>query len=191
MNSLSQLQSRYLALGLFVVAVSIAVAAMCWPWLATHSAQAAELEHKQRQIAVYRGLAASEGSMQQQLTALQRRNPAAGFYVTGDTPALASARMQQYVRQVVDQNGGELISTQVAASDESTGNVTRLSVHLRADIGALPQILYMLESGKPLLVLDDMTISARLVRAVSAGSPPRVSLDMNFDVTGYLQEDAG
>lgn len=191
MNTLSKYQSRYLALGLFVVAVSLVVAAMCWPWLATHASQAAELEHKQRQIAVYSGLAASEGSMQQQLTSLQRRNPAAGFYVTGETPALASARMQQYVRQVVDQNGGELISTQVKGGDEGTENSTSLSVHLRTDMGSLPQILYMLESGKPLLFLDNMTISARLVRATSAGSPPRVSLDMNFDVTGYLQEEAG
>jgi general secretion pathway protein M len=190
-NTMTRQQSRFLALGMFVVSVALLFAALAWPWYAAFASQAAEIEHKEQQIAVYRSLVASEASMRQQLGILQRRNPAAGFFVTGDTPALASAGIQQYVKQIVDQSGGELISTQVVGGEDDEANSTKLSVHLRTDMSSLPQILYRLESGKPLLFLDELTISARLVRSAGAGAPPRVSLDLNFEVTGFLRESEG
>lgn len=191
MTTMTPVQSRYLALGLFVVVASVVIAVFSWPWMATYSTQQAELEHKQKQIGIYRQLSASEGAMKQELTLLQRRNPTAAFYVAGETQALASARMQQYVKQIVDQQGGELISTQVVKKDDDgVGNKARLNVHLRSDMGSSSRILYMLESGKPLLFLDNLSISARLVRGTTVGAAPLVSLDMSFDVTGYLQEGA-
>jgi general secretion pathway protein M len=99
--------------------------------------------------------------------------------------------MRQFVKQVVDRNGGELISTQIVQQDEEGAqNSARLRVHLRTDLNASAQILYLLESGKPLLFLDKLTISSRLVRGAAKAGSPQVSLDMNFDVTGFLQEGA-
>ena len=190
MTALTPMQSRYLALGILVVVVSLAAAALCYPWVATYTAQAAELDHKERQIRVYRDLAANQNALQEELQQVQRRNPAAAYFVTGETPALASASMQQYVRQIIDQQGGELISTQVVEKGDDTQGSTGLNVHLRADMSTSTRILYMLESGKPLLFIDNLTISARLVRGTSVGDAPRVSLDMNFDVTGYVGEGA-
>ena len=52
MSNLTPLQSRYLALGLFVLAVSVVVAALSWPWYSAYAGQVADLEHKERQISV-------------------------------------------------------------------------------------------------------------------------------------------
>ena len=188
--SLTPVQSRYLALGILVMAVSLAAAALCYPWIATYASQAAELEHKQRQIGVYRNLAANQAALQQELTQVQRRNPAAAYFVTGETPALASAGMQQYVRNIVDQQGGELISTQVIDTNSDSENSTGLNVHLRAYMGSSSGSQYMLDSGKPLLFIDNLALSARLFRGTTVGDAPLFSLDLKFKVTGYFGEGA-
>ena len=185
------IRSRYMALALLVFALIAVVGALSQPFVSLHSSQAAAIEIKQEQIAQYQNLAGSQQSLQQELAQLQRRNPAAAYYVQGETPALAAARMRQFVKQVVDRNGGELISTQIVQQDEEGAeNSARLRVHLRTDLNASAQILYLLESGKPLLFLDKLTISSRLVRGRAKAGSPQVSLDMNFDVTGFLQEGA-
>ncbi len=189
MITMTERQSRYTALALLIIVVVGLLAALSYPWVAAYTSQAVEIEDKQREIAAYRRLAGSEDTMQQELAALKRRNPAAGYFVNGETRALAAAKMQQYLKQIVDQNGGELISTQIVQQDESEGSAT-LRVFLRTGADASPQILYLLESGRPLLFIDKLTISARLARGSTPGATPLVSLDMNFDVTGYFQEGA-
>lgn len=183
-------RSRLLALGLLLVAVIIVLAAILYPWMSAHAVQAAEIRHMQKQLQVYRSLSEGHASMQQELSSLQRRNPSSVYYVSGETPALASASMQKYIKQIVDQQGGELISTQAVKDEGSDGPANiRLKVNLRSDMNASSRILYQLESGRPLLFTDNVTISARLVRGASAGDSPRISLDTSFDVTGYLAED--
>ena len=183
--------SRYTALVLLVLVLIAVLAAFNFPIVSLYLSQATAIEEKHTQIARYQALADSQEALTQELAQLQRRNPAAAYYVQGETPALAAARMQQFVKQVVGQNGGELISTQILQQDdEESANSASLRVHLRTDMAASSRILYLLESGKPLLFLDNLTISARLARGKVSNVSPRVSLDMNFDVTGYLREGA-
>ena len=191
MIALSKLQSRYAALLILVMAAVIAVGSLCYPLVSLYSSQAAALQSKQSQVVRYRQLANGQNSLQQELAQLQRRSPAAAYFVAGETAALASARMQQYLKQIVERNGGELISTQILQPDESSaGNQTSLKVSLRTNMEKSPQILYALESGRPLLFIDNLVISARRVRGATAGAAPQVSLEMSFDLIGYVQEGA-
>lgn len=186
---MSTTQSRYLALLLLLFVVASFVSLLIFPYVSAYSAQAGEIDRKQRQITTYEQLAASEDALQQELALLKRSNPAAAYFVDGETPALASARMQQYVKQIIERNGGELISTQIVQQETaSDASSTTLNVTLRTDVNASSQILYLLESGKPLLFLDKVTISTRLVRGTGTTATPQIALDMSFDVTGYLRE---
>ena len=191
MIALTKVQSRILALALLILVLGTALWLMVYPMVSLHLAQSDEMARKEIQIAGYEKLAESQETLQEELASLRRRNPAATYYVAGDTPALASAKMQQYLKQVVERNGGELISTQIVNSDEeSEASSSSLKVHLRADVDAAAQIVYVLESGRPLLFIDDLSVSARRVRGTTAGAPPLISLDLNFELTGYLQEGA-
>ena len=49
-------------------------------------------------------------------------------------------------------------------------------------------ILHGLESGKPMLFIDNLVVSARPVRAKTVGEPPNVELDLQFELNGYIQE---
>lgn len=188
---MSKAQSRIAALGLLFVALGGLLWLFSYPLISVQLAQADEIERKGRQIARYRLLADGQEALQAELALLRRRSPAATYYVAGDTPALASAKMQQYLKQVVERNGGELISTQiVTTNDESETASSSLKVHLRANIESTTQIVYQLESGRPLLFIDDLAISARRARGTTAGAPPIISLDLSFELTGYSREGA-
>lgn len=191
MMALSKLQSRYAALLLLLLMAAASTWLLCYPLVSVYVSQSQLIERKENQLVRFRQLAENQESLDQELALLKRRSPTAAYYVAGETPALASARMQQYLKQIVERNGGELISTQILSQDDTdAANSTSLKVRLTANLNASWQILYALESGRPMLFLDNLVISARRVRGTSVDAAPIVSLDLNFDVTGYLQEGA-
>ena len=152
---ISTLHSRYAALFLLLLGASSSIWLLCYPLVSLQSSQSENIQRKENQVARYRQLAESQGSLQQELAQLKRSSPGATYYVAGETPALASARMQQYLKQIVERNGGELISTQILSQkDPDSANSTSLKVHLTAGLNASWQILYALESGRPMLFLD-------------------------------------
>jgi general secretion pathway protein M len=191
MIKMTTVQSRYAALSLLVLVTVAILWMLFYPLVSLHGSQAFNVQRKENQISRYQQIADSQESLEEELALLKRRSPAAAYYVAGETSALASARMQQYLKQIVQKNGGELISTQILTEEDAeSADSTSLRVHLRADLNASWQILYALESGRPMLFLDDIIISARPVRARKPTDMPTISLDLNFDVTGYLQEGA-
>ena len=191
MIGMTKTQSRYAALSLLVVGTIAVVGLLCYPLVSLHVSQSTLIERKESQIGRYRQVSENQESLEQELALLKRRSPAASYYVAGETLALASARMQQYLKQVVQRNDGELISTQILKEDEpESAGSTSLRVHLRAELESSWQIIYDLESGRPLLFLDNVVISARPVRGKKPTDAPIISLDLNFEVTGYLREGA-
>ena len=99
--------------------------------------------------------------------------------------------MQKYLKGIVTRNGAEVISTQIATSDDDAENDRiSLKVHLRADIRAAMVILHALESGRPMLFVDDLAISARAVRGQTPNDPPTVQLDLQFEIGGYAESQS-
>jgi general secretion pathway protein M len=191
MMTLSKHQSRYAALLLLLLGILLVAWLLSYPLVSLYSSQVAIIQQKENRVARDRQLVESQELLRQELEQLKSRNPGAAYYVAGETPALASARMQQYLKQIVERNGGELISTQILPKKESQGvDSTSLKVHLTADLNASWQILYALESGRPMMFLDSLVISARPERRRSLEEAPAISLDINFHMTGYLKEGA-
>jgi len=186
---MTKLQSRLAAVCLLLVVTAALGWVLCFPLVSLYLSQAGAIQQKEQQIDRYQYLASNQAALENELASLRRRSPAASYYVAGETQALASARMQQYLKQIVERNGSELISTQIVdKAGTENDRSSRLKVHLRSEMGEAAKILYLLESGRPLLFIDDLVISARRVRSTSGGATPSVSLDLNFELTGYLQE---
>ncbi len=107
MKAMTKTQSRYVALSLLVLATIAVIWLLCYPLVSFYVSQSTIIERKESQIARYRQVSESQESLQQELAVLKRRSPAATYYVAGETPALASAKMQQYLKQIVERNGGD------------------------------------------------------------------------------------
>lgn len=178
--------SRTMALALLALVTVCVGLLTLGPVFVLHKAQADEIEARSHELMTYRHLAVGQAQFEQQLSVLNQRSVATDYQVKGDTPALASANMQKHLKNIVTRNGAEVISTQIVApDDDEEGNRVSLKVHLRADIRGAMVILHALESGRPMLFVDDLAISARPVRGRTADDPPTVQLDLQFEIGGY------
>jgi general secretion pathway protein M len=183
---LTALKSRIIALGLLALAIVCVGLVTLGPVLVLHGTQADRIEARAHELMTYQRLAAGQAKFEQQLSALNQRSVATDYQVQGDTPALASANMQKHLKNIVTRNRAEVISTQIVTPDDGeVGNRVSLKVHLRADIKAAMAILHALESGRPMLFVDDLAISARPVRGRTADDPPTIQLDLQFEIDGY------
>lgn len=180
------LRSRRYAIALLLAAVLVVGLVVLGPPVALYHAQATAIEDGMRELTTYRRLVGQKAELEQQLAGLSRRNVTSKYYVQGATPALASANIQKYIKNIVTRNGAEVISTQiVSAQGDAQGNEVSLRVHMRADIDAAIAILHSVESGRPMLFVDELAINARPVRGRTPEDPPTVQLDMQFELKGY------
>jgi len=178
--------SRTFAIALLLVAALAVGLIVFGPPLALYRVQANSIDDSMHELATYRRLVGSKAELEQQLAALSRRSAASKYYVQGATPALASANIQKYLNNIVTRNGAEVISTQIiAAQSDADGNQVSLRVHMRADMDAAMAILHSVESGRPMLFVDDLAINARPVRGRTPEDPPSVQLDMQLELKGF------
>jgi flavoprotein len=114
---------------------------------------------------------------------------------------LGAANIQKRVKNVVDDSGGKLISTQslpFATKDEVTE--VKVRVRVSGDTDAVVKMMHALEADKPYLLIEKFTARSRPVtqrqnprnRRKTPAPPPRTTyeLNVNFDVVAYLRTEA-
>lgn len=105
-----------------------------------------------------------------QVAALQRRAqmpalpPAAlsdqNVFLEGANYALAANSLQQHIVATIEQSGGKLLTVSVEApvSNEQTSRRVIVQVRSELDNDALQNLLYSLETGSPLVLLDSLNV---------------------------------
>jgi hypothetical protein len=109
--------------------------------------------------------------------------------IVADDSALAEAQVQREVKSLVENNVGEVRSTQVA-SKKPTGGLEEISIQydLSVPITRLDPLLYAIESHTPYLFIDHATISGGLAwqQPQSASKKqPEPKLDVRLTVRAY------
>ena len=199
---LTALQKRVAALALTVALAGLGYAALVRPVLQGHrhyDERIAELSHR---LERYQRVAKDREATQKLLDQRKRADLAKRYYLAERNPALASAELQGLVKRAVEQGKGELISTQVVSgqrADRPTDVTVKVTV--RGDIRALQKALYALESGRPILFVNNLTIAsgaptraARLMGQAGArlmGQAGGKDFVINMDVSGYMRERQG
>ncbi|WP_417361781.1 type II secretion system protein GspM [Gallaecimonas pentaromativorans] len=180
-----------LALGLLLLWLLLVA-----PLYGYFSARLEQLSTQQDMLARYQRLGQRIPELEQQLAILKRQRPAENLYLQAPTPALAAARLQQRLNQLVGQVGGQLVSTQIVNGDtDSPLPKVVLAVRMRAETPELARLLYELEANRPLLFVDDLVVTANprltLVTAASrSGIAPLATLDIRFSLVAYAGGDA-
>ena len=84
---------------------------------------------------------------------------------------------------------GAVVTSVQALPAESGEGLQRIPVRVKlsADTAGLFALLHALESERPVLLIDNVTIGARTSQAVGAGR----NLDVQFDVVGFRPLAAG
>lgn len=191
MTSIEQLpatQQRSLAIAILLGLIAAAYFVFVMPLLVLEESYDEQINHLSQQLDSARQVL-GEGMMAKenlrQVAVAEKRN---GYYLENDKPTLAAAELQRRVKQIAEQYGGGIVSSQILGEQEEDGlHRVVLRVNLRMALPAFERILYTLETQPPVLILDNVTIVARPSGSTARwrGSTNAQELDVSMDVMGY------
>jgi hypothetical protein len=147
--------ARIIGIAVLIV-IGIPVGTAFW---AVHS----ETEDALSQLALYRAEMGLKPKLEAELAAVQMQAASGTGLIVADDSALAEAQVQREVKSLVENNVGEVRSTQVAAK-KPVGGLEEISIQydLSVPITRLNPLLYAIESHAPYLFIDHATISGGL-----------------------------
>lgn len=180
---------------LLAVVLLLGVTGLCYllfivPLRHYHEENEVQITQLSRQLQEYRRIAASRGLIEKMLKSIRPEESATGYYLKGATQALASAELQTYVRTIIEQSDGSLVSTQpMVKAERDPERMVRVSVRMRGRLEALLQVFYRIATGLPVVLTDDVLIrteNATLNRG--GGGNEDDTLDVQFTLTGFVKE---
>ena len=191
------LLSRLSALLLLLVCVALVWILAVDPVLQEHrrlDTAIADTEDQYRRFAARR---ADLKQLEARLAALRRDQSSQGEYLPETTASLAGASLLGMIKTIIQENDGTLTSSQIM-QETGDGSIPSVTIHARMSVSTpgLQQILHRLETAKPYLFLDHVAVSKQARRRVVRQKdkvqqmPDDIMLDVEFDVTGYLERRA-
>jgi general secretion pathway protein M len=184
--------SRLAALLLLVAALGTIYVFVLDPIIAGYSDTDRQIAEVREQLSRYQGLAAQRPALEKLLRQSEAEAATDGYYLNGGTDALAAAGLQDQVNALVQGKGGTLRSIQpMPGTDEQGFRRITLRVQMTATNESLFEVLYSLESGTPILFVENLDIQSRYVRQRNSAAGQQAELDepllsVGFDLSGYM-----
>jgi len=185
---------RFAAVGLLLLVVLASVLYGIMPVWSYYSGKVVEVGLQSHQIHRYEYLLANEKSIDGALEQIELENVGGDLFLAGNKPAIASANMREFVTEAVQQSGGQLISSQdykPKSIPETTA--VGLQLHVSGEVKQLVELVHALETTRPVIFIDEITIHSSSSRVRSARSrrskkppPEKNSLDITLNIVGYL-----
>lgn len=187
-EQLSPRTQRLLAVALLLAGLALGVGVVAGPYLAVAGGYDSRIERLAEKLQRYRSIVQQGVGAREQHRVLARMERTYGYYLSGDRHALAAAELQRRVKQVIEQHGGTVVSSQVLGEKNADGlQQIALRVTMRSGIETFGKVLHMLEAQPPVLVFENIHIGARPggTAARWRGSANLQELDVRFDVLGF------
>lgn len=196
-------KGRPLALILFAIAVLIGYLLLVhWWFVAPHVQMAGEIDQLKEQEALFLGAIASRPEIEERLQEVRRFESGSPSFLPENDFDAAAAALYSRLRALVEEKAQVAERCQIASHNPKRSGVEELyervtiTVHLRCDIDDFAAILHALESGKPLLFVDELNIYKQnapsrprrpIPGAMSTIQGAGAHLDIRFDLYGYLR----
>jgi|SRR5262245_18379365 len=180
--------SRAAALLLLATVLAAAYVWIVAPIAAAYARTEAAIADTRELVDRYDRLAAARPALEAQLAAIAEKPDTAAYYLTGATDALAAAALQARVTALVEQSGATLLSIQTLATTEERG-LRRVAIRLQmtAETSPLVRVLHGLETGIPLLFVDNLEMQGQAaLTADPDAEPASVPLTVGFDLYGFM-----
>lgn len=189
-ESLNNSQRRWLALSLFLLVILILIMTIIWPIVDQSRQNKQKIESLSMRLQRYKQVAAGKQQVVEKLDSSKARLNKNNQFFKSKSYALASADLQQLVKDAIKQSGGLVTSTQVIPeTNEGQFDRVAIRIQLSASITALKEILYKVESSRPMLIVDNLRI--RSSKGVyDRKLRKRVETDVltiTLEVFGYMQ----
>lgn len=181
---------RWLAVGLLVWVVLVVLSIVIFPLIG----KGLELHDKKEDLAFtlkkYENILAGKNAIIGNIEDIKQQHEEQGYFNTQGTSAIASAQMQEFIKQAIVQAGGQLSSTQVLPSaNKDKFNPITVSVRMTGNIEVLRSVLYKLETATPLIVIEQLDIRPmRSIRnRLTHQIEPSNGLNINFQAVSFMR----
>ena len=188
-----QRNSKTTALMLLVIAIILVYLLMFHWFVLRHLDYADEIGDLRTQLSRFQTVASQRDSLQTQLGQIRNSQSDEGLffdYPSFDEAAAAlSGNIGDMVRTQADESC-QIVSRQpVRPRVEERFEKVTVNVRMRCDAIDFLQVLYGMETGMPLMLVDDLNIIRPRTssRNRSRQVKPQGSLDIRFNVSGYLK----
>lgn len=184
---------RILAVSIFALMVAAIVAAISVPVVLLHRHYDENLARMTRQWKSQSSFNAMRPDIARALEAL-RAKEIRKLYLKGTTSALASAELQDLVRQVVEGNGGRLISASAnPPKDDGAYRIATANFQLNISNVNLRRMLHALETKEPYLFNDNLVIRSQVpfgYRPPAGATEPDLFVQMDVSAIAQIGTDA-
>ncbi len=191
------LQKKFAAVGLLVVLLLMVYWLLIQPYVDSMSVYRDQIAGLQEQIQRFTKVIGQKEQYQKQLAVLTGNPKLKQNFISAETTAMASAILQQKVKTLIGAKGGQLISTQVSlppgsmlktTTAEPAEQTVSINVLMRVNMDSLREIFFSLESGRPVLTIDNVSISKLHAgrRLNASANNNQDLLEVRYEITAYL-----
>jgi|GEM_PF-1624181 len=146
----------------------------------------------EKRLLDYRRTAESGAALKRKLSLSKRELGRAAYFLNSEKRALASAELQELIRDTIAASDGRLISSQANDALGTEGpEMVSIDARMQGDINALQNVLYKLANNRPIVFVDELLITSirgRVVGRVNRGAPQHENkLDIRIKISAYLR----
>lgn len=188
-----QRNSKATALMLLVIALLLVYLLFFHWFVLRHLEYAEEISDLRTQLSRFQSVAAQRESLQVHLNQVRSSKGDADLFLEypsfDEAAAAMSGSIGDMVRTQVD-DSCQIVSRQpVRPRVQERFEKVTVNVRMRCDAEDFLQILHGMETGEPLMLVDDLNIIKPRARRTSRNAPAQQqgALDIRFNVSGYLK----
>ncbi|MCF6281953.1 MAG: type II secretion system protein GspM [Candidatus Polarisedimenticolaceae bacterium] len=185
--SLSETNRRTLALTILLTLVALFLIGIVMPLQKHFADYDTSIEQLEFRLGKLQQIARLQAPLKNQLKQLQVINDKSRDLIKGKSEALAGANLQELSKEVLRSTGSRLESSQMlpVIVEEKLQRIT-LRIQFSATIATLQRVLYTLESNRPLLFIEEISIKTRQTRRTQQRSNNIATpLEVTLDLFGY------
>ncbi|MGR8932958.1 MAG: type II secretion system protein GspM [Gammaproteobacteria bacterium] len=193
MNDLTREQQRWLAVGLLLTVVLVAVTLLFVPWYMKISEYNDAIDKMEFRLERFAEKITDREKVVEAVETIKGQIKALGIFNAGSTEALALAEMQQKVKDAVAASEGNLMSTQTL-EQQKADSLTKIIVRVRfaGRVETLKNVLYELETAQPYMLVENLQITS--VRGMRNPKTRKIEpvdkVNVMMDVVSFMQAKA-
>ncbi|MEI7840415.1 MAG: type II secretion system protein GspM [Methylococcaceae bacterium] len=184
---------RWLAVGLLLVVMSFISFIIILPLINQGLALHDERNTLGFRLEQYERILARKQSVIDEMESLKAQFADENYLSTQNTSALASAELQEMIKQAIVEAGGQLSSTQgLPVVTKNNFNRIPINVRMTGNSEVLRAVLHKIETATPLVVVEQIDIRPmRGVRnKVTHQIDPSNELSVNFQAISFMKKPA-
>ena len=175
----------------------ILVYLLCFHWfILKHRDYSEEIAGLSEQLGRFERIASQRGEYESLLEALQNRRSDESLFLEGDDFNEAAAGMSEQLNQMIrtqTEDTCQIVSRQpVRPRVEERFQRVTVNARMRCGIEDLTKIIYALETGVPMILVEELTVIKPRARRSRSGQATQQAtlLDIRFNMSGYLRQES-